>query len=106
MAKRIKKDDLVVVIAGRDKGSQGRVLRVIEERDRVIVEGVNVVKRHSKPTQQNQTGGIIEKEASIHISNVMPFDTKSEKPTRVRAGQDKDGKKVRIAAKSGTVLDS
>jgi large subunit ribosomal protein L24 len=100
---RVKKDDLVMVIAGRDKGNQGRVLKVLGER--VIVEGVNQVKRHTKPNQEFQQGGIIEKEAPIHISNVMLFDTKSEKPTRVRAGQDKDGKKVRVGTKSGAVLD-
>ena len=103
--RRIKKDDLVVVIAGKDKGAQGRVLKVDLERDRVLVEGVNRVKRHMKPTQTSQ-GGIVEKEASIHVSNVMPLDTKAEKPTRVRAGKDKDDKKVRIAVKSGTVLEN
>ena len=101
---RIKQDDLVIVIAGKNRGQQGRVLKVLKERERVIVEGVNVVKRHSRPTQQNPNGGIIESEASIHLSNVMHFDEKAEKPTRVRVGQDKDGKKVRITVKSGTVL--
>jgi large subunit ribosomal protein L24 len=105
MGMRVKKDDQVVVIAGKDKGSRGRVLRVLREEDRVIVEGVNRVKRHSKPTPKNPSGGIIEKEAPIHISNVMLLDTKSDKPTRVRAGTDKDGKKVRVAARSGATLD-
>ena len=105
MARRIKKDDMVVVIAGKDKGAQGRVLKVLTDTDRVLVEGVNQVKRHQKPSPQFQQGGIIEKEAPIHVSNVMPLDTKTESPTRVRAGEDKDGKKVRISAKSGTVLD-
>lgn len=102
--KRLRKDDLVVVIAGRDKGTQGRVLRVFDEQDRVIVEGVNVAKRHTKPTQQNPAGGIIEKELPIHVSNVMLFDTKADKRTRVRVQTDDDGKKVRVAAASGATL--
>ena len=105
MGTRIKKDDMVVVIAGRDKGARGRVLRVIRETERVLVEGVNRVKRHQRPTPKMQTGGIIEKEAPIHISNVMLLDTKSDKPTRVRAGETKDGKKTRVAVKSGATLD-
>jgi large subunit ribosomal protein L24 len=103
MAARIKKDDVVVVISGSNKGAQGKVLAILADRDRVLVEGVNRVKRHTKPTPKNQAGGIIEKEAPIHISNVMPLDAKSGKPTRVRAGE-KDGKKVRIAVKSGEAL--
>jgi large subunit ribosomal protein L24 len=106
MGQRIKKDDLVVVIAGKDKGTQGRVLKTFPETGRVLVEGVNRVKRHQKPTPQFQQGGIIEKEAPIHASNVMPVDTKTDSPTRVRVGEDKDGKKVRISVKSGTVLGS
>jgi large subunit ribosomal protein L24 len=105
MGTRIKKDDMVVVIAGRDKGARGRVLRVIRETERVLVEGVNRVKRHQKPTPKMQTGGIIEKEAPIHVSNVMLLDSKSDKPTRVRAGEGKDGKKTRVAVKSGATLD-
>ena len=105
MGMRIKKDDEVIVIAGRDKGATGRVLKVLKDQDRVLVEGVNRVKRHSRPTPQVPQGGIIEKEAPIHISNVMLLDTKENAPTRVRMGVDKDGKKVRIAVKSGTVLD-
>ena len=80
------------------------MLRVVGDGDRVLVEGVNVVKRHTKPDQFQQ-GGIIEKESPIHISNIMHFDTKEEKPTRIKAGQDKDGKKVRISVRSGTVID-
>ena len=105
MASRIKKDDQVVVIAGKDKGARGRVLLIDRERDRVIVEGVNRVKRHTKPTPKNPSGGIIEKEAGIHLSNVMLLDTKTDKPTRVKSGTDKDGKKIRIAVKSGAVID-
>ena len=103
MAHRLKKDDLVVVITGRSKGETGRILKV--DSQRVIVEGVNLVKKHQKPTPQNPTGGILEVEAPIHVSNVMLQDPKDEVPTRTRMGTDKDGKKVRIAVKSGSVID-
>jgi large subunit ribosomal protein L24 len=105
MAIRIKKDDQVLVISGKDKGTKGRVLSVLREVDRVLVEGVNKMKRHTKPTPKNPQGGIIEREQPIHISNVMLLDPKEDKPTRVKAGTDKDGKKVRVAVRSGTVLD-
>jgi large subunit ribosomal protein L24 len=105
MASRVKKDDEVVVIAGKDKGQKGRVMRVLREVDRVLVEGVNKVKRHTKPTPKNPQGGIIEREQPIHLSNVMPLDTKEDKPTRVKMGTDKDGKKVRQSVRSGTTLD-
>lgn len=104
MGIRVKKDDQVVVIAGKDKGAKGRILRVLREEDRVIVEGVNRVKRHTKPTPKNPSGGIIEKEAPIHISNVMLLDAKTDQPTRVRF-ETKDGKKVRVAVKSGSTID-
>lgn len=105
MGLRIKKDDTVVVLTGRDKGHTGVVLKVLPEQDRVIVQGVNRVKRHQKPTPKQPEGGIIEKEAPIHISNVALTDGKSDAPTRVRMGKDKDGRKVRVAAKGGAVLD-
>jgi large subunit ribosomal protein L24 len=105
MAQRVKKDDIVVVIAGRDKGRQGRVLRVISETERVVVEGINVMKRHMRPTPQNPEGGIIEKEMPIHLSNVMPFDSKANKPTRVKHKHDEEQGKVRISQKSGVVLE-
>jgi large subunit ribosomal protein L24 len=103
MALRIKKNDQVLVIAGKDKGRKGRVLKVLPDRDRVIVEGVNMCKRHRKVNQQQ--GGIIEKEAAIHVSNVMLLDSKNDKPTRLRMGKDKDDRKVRVSVRSGTVLD-
>ncbi len=103
MAVRIKKDDNVVVIAGKDKGSRGRVLGLLDD-GRVLVEGVNIVKKHRSP-QKYAEGGIIESEAPLHASNVMHVDPKTEEPTRVKAGEDKDGNKVRIAVKSGSVLD-
>ena len=106
MGSRIKKDDQVVVISGRDKGTRGRVLKVLRETNKVIIEGVGRVKKHQKPTQQNPQGGIIEKELPIHLSKVMLLDTKVDKPTRVRAGKDADGKKVRVTVKSGTTLDN
>ena len=105
MSLRIKKDDMVVVISGKSKGERGRVLLVLREADKVIVEGVNKVKRHTRPTPKNREGGIIEKEAALHVSKVMLLDTKSDKPTRVKVGKDKDGNKVRIAVKTGTGLD-
>lgn len=104
MATRLKRDDMVVVIAGKDKGVRGRVLKVIPEFGRVIVEGVNVVKKHRSMRKHGETG-IKETEASIDQSNVMLVDPGNDKPTRVRMGEDKDGKKVRIAVKSGSVLD-
>ncbi|MCZ7685792.1 MAG: 50S ribosomal protein L24 [Sandaracinaceae bacterium] len=106
MGQRLKKDDVVVVIAGRDKGRQGRVLKVIPETGRVLVEGINVVKRHTRPTPQSPEGGIIEKEMPVHQSNVMLWDSKEEKPTRVRYRVEEDGTKVRVSVKSGTVLES
>jgi large subunit ribosomal protein L24 len=104
MATRIKKDDEVVVISGRDKGARGRVLKVIKEKDQVIVEGVGKVKKHQKPNQKNPQGGIVDKDMPIHVSKVMLLDAKTDKPTRVRQGTDAEGKKVRVTVKSGTVL--
>lgn len=106
MAARIKTADEVIVIAGKDKGSTGKVLRVLAERNRVIVEGVNKVTRHQKPTQVNPQGGIIVREASIHMSNVMLIDPKTNKGTRVRINIDADGKKTRVASGSGTLLET
>ena len=105
MGSRIKKDDQVVVITGKDKGTKGRVLSVLREADRVLVEGVNKVKRHTKPTPKNPQGGIIEREQPIHLSNVMILDAKEDKGTRVKMGTDKDGKKIRLSVRSGAALD-
>ena len=104
MARKLKRDDLVVVISGKDKGTQGRVLKVVAETDRVLVEGVNRIKRHQSPKKFPE-GGIIEREAPIAASNVMLVDPDTQKPTRVRIGTDGEGKKARIAVKSGKVLD-
>ena len=103
---RLRKNDQVVVISGKDKGTRGKVLKVLADRDRVIVEGVGRARRHTKPTQKLPQGGIIEKELPIHVSKVMLVDPKTDKPTRVRSGKDKDGNKVRVAAGSGQHLDS
>jgi large subunit ribosomal protein L24 len=102
---RLRKNDEVQVISGKDKGNRGKILMVLPDRDRVIVEGVNKVKRHQKATPKQPQAGIIEKEMPIHVSNVMPIDGKADRPTRVRSQIDKDGKKVRVAARTGTVLD-
>ncbi|WAW15883.1 50S ribosomal protein L24 [Peptostreptococcus equinus] len=100
---RVKKGDTVVVISGKDKGKKGLVLNVDVKNDKVLVEGINVVTKHNKPSATNPQGGITTKEAPIHISNVMPFDAESEKGVRVRY-EIKDGKKVRVSAKSGKEL--
>ncbi|GAA0304443.1 large subunit ribosomal protein L24 [Gracilibacillus halotolerans] len=100
----VKKGDKVQVIAGKDKGKQGNILAVFPKKDRVLVEGINMVKKHAKPSQENPQGGILNQEASIHVSNVMPIDPKSGEPTRV-GYEVRDGKKVRIAKKSGEALD-
>lgn len=100
----VKKGDKVMVISGKDKGKTGVILKAIPKKERVIVEGVNIVKKHSKPSQLNPQGGIINIEAPIHVSNVMPIDPKTGEPTRV-GYKEIDGKKVRIAKKSGEILD-
>ena len=103
--RKIRKDDEVIVLTGRDKGKRGAVLRVVTRTDRVLVEGVNVTKRHVKPTQADPQGGIVEREAPIHISNVALIDPESDRPTRVRYKSLEDGRKVRVAARSGEVID-
>lgn len=101
----IKKGDLVQVITGKDKGKQGTVLSVLRKENRVVVEGVNKVKKHMKPSQANPDGGIEEFEAPIHASNVLPVDPKKKVPTRVGYEIDKKGNKVRLTKKSGSKLD-
>ena len=102
---KIKKGDRVVVTTGRDKGKSGEVLAAQRDRNRVLVQGVNLVKRHQKPSQTAQ-GGIIEKEASVHISNVAHIDPKTDQPTRVGYRLLDDGRKVRFAKGSGEVIDA
>ncbi|MBS7318053.1 MAG: 50S ribosomal protein L24 [Candidatus Cryptobacteroides sp.] len=96
----IRKGDTVFVNAGNDKGKTGKVLEVLREKDRVVVEGINMVSKHTKPNAQHPQGGIIKQEAAIHISNVQLLDPKTSAPTRV-AMKVVDGKKVRVAKKSG-----
>jgi large subunit ribosomal protein L24 len=94
---RLQRGDQVVVISGKYKGKQGRVKRVLLEQDKVIIEGINLVKRHTRPNPRNQQGGIIEKEAPIHGCKVMPVDPTTQKPTRVRIKVDENGLKTRVA---------
>lgn len=100
---RLKVGDLVQVISGKDRGKQGRVTKLLLDADRVVVEGLNIVTRHQRPTPRNQEGGKVTKEAPIHASNVMPVDPSTGKPTRVRISVGEDGKKARIA-KSGAAI--
>lgn len=102
----IRKGDIVQVIAGHEKGKTGKVLKVLKEENRVLVEKLNMVKRHTKPTQANQQGGIMEREGKIHISNVMPVDPKTSRPSRVRRKRLEDGARVRVTQQSGELLDT
>ncbi|WP_283613714.1 50S ribosomal protein L24 [Ligilactobacillus aviarius] len=99
----IKKNDKVKVIAGKDKGKEGTVEKVFLSKERVIVKGVNIVKKHQKPTNANPNGGIVEVEAPIHVSNVMLIDPSNNEPTRV-GFKIEDGKKVRVSKKTGKTL--
>ena len=102
----VRKNDTVVVRAGRDRGKRGRVLRVIADKNRVVVEGVNLIKRHTRPNpQKNIKGGIVEREASIHASNVMLLDPETNEPTRVGIKTLPDGRRTRIGRKSGATVD-
>jgi large subunit ribosomal protein L24 len=107
---KVRRDDTVVVIGGKDRGKTGRVLRVDPRRSRVYVEGLNMIKRHERPQQvqgaqrAEQVGGVIEKEGPIHVSNVMLVDPKDQKPTRVGFLRE-DGERKRVAKRSGTKLD-
>ncbi len=110
MPARIKSGDEVIVVGGKDRGKKGKVLRVDPDRNRLYVEGLNIVKRHQRPQQvagaqrSEQVGGVIEKEGPIHLSNVMLVDPKDGKPTRVGV-EIKDGQRYRIAKRSGTRID-
>ena len=103
---KIRRDDTVIVISGKDKGKTGKVLRVDKEKSRVYVEGLNIIKRHQRPSavNPNAQAGVIEKEGPIHISNVMLIDPKDKKPTRVRISRE-NGQRFRVAARSGEKLD-
>ena len=107
MPARIRSDDEVIVISGKDRGKRGKVLRVDPRKDKVYVEGLNIVKRHQRPTQTaagQQAGGVIEREGPIHVSNVMLIDPQDDKPTRVGI-EIQDGKRLRVAKRSGRRLD-
>ena len=101
---KIRKGDKVVVLTGKDKGRTGEVLRVLPKDDKAVVRGVNIIRRHQRQTQ-SQEGGIISKEAPVHISNIAIADPKDGKPTRVGFRVEKDGKKVRVAKRSGEVIN-
>ena len=102
----VRKNDTVVVRAGKDRGKRGRVLRVIAEKNRLVVEGVNMIKRHTRPNpQKNIKGGIVEREAPIHASNVMLLDPETNEPTRVGMKTLPDGRRIRIGRKSGGTVD-
>jgi large subunit ribosomal protein L24 len=101
---RLRKGDAVVVISGKDKGKKGKILRLIVEDDKVVVEGVNVIKRHMRPTPKSPQGGILEREAPIFACKVMPVDAKSGKGTRVRVGKDDKGHKIRVSTSGGEIV--
>lgn len=102
--KKVRKGDTVIVLAGRDKGSRGSVLKVLPKQERLIVQGVNIVRRHTRQTQ-TQAGGIVEKEATIHVSNVALIDPSTDKATRIGFRTLEDARKVRFAKASGEVID-
>jgi len=103
---QLKKDDKVKVIAGKDKGKVGKVLKINKKKSRILVENINIVKRHTKPNAQNRQGGIIESEAPIHWSNVMLMCTKCIEPVRVKKQTLDDGKTVRICKKCNEIIDA
>ncbi len=105
MAAKIKKGDKVVVLTGKDKGKVGEVMKIATKDGRAFVQGVNIAKRHTRPSQTN-AGGIIDKELSVHLSNLAHVDPKDSKPTRVGFKMLEDGRKVRFAKRSGEVIDS
>tara|TARA_A100001037_G_scaffold304613_1_gene341982 strand:- start:12132 stop:12458 length:327 start_codon:yes stop_codon:yes gene_type:complete len=102
----VKKGDIVEVISGKERGKRGKVLQVLTEEKKVLVEKLNMIKRHTKPSQVNQQGGILEREGKIHISNVLPIDPKTSKPSRVSRKKLEDGSSVRVTKRSGEILDT
>lgn len=102
---KIRVGDTVEVIAGKDKGKQGEVLQVLAKQDKVIVEGVNMVTKHIKPSQADPEGGIVTREAPIHVSNVAYYDSKAKQAVKIGYAFDEDGKKYRINKKTGKALD-
>lgn len=105
MAAKIKRNDTVLVIAGRERGKRGKVSHIFPEKSRAVIEGINIVKRHSRPRGLGQPGGIIEKEAPMHLSNLMLVCTKCDRPVRVGFTRLEDGAKVRVCRKCGEVVE-
>jgi large subunit ribosomal protein L24 len=103
---RIKKNDKVKIVAGKDKGKIGKVIKVVQKEDRILVENINIVKRHIRPNAKNRQGGIIEKEAPIHMSNIMLMCNKCMAPIRVKMQILEDGKKVRVCRKCAESIDA
>lgn len=101
---KLRKGDEVLVIAGDDRGKRGKILKVFRDKDRVVVQGINFLRRHTRPSQSNPQGGIVEREAPLHVSNVMLVDPKSDRPTRVGAVVHEDGTRDRTARRSGEIL--
>ena len=104
--RRLRKDDTVMVIAGRERGKTGKVLRVLADRDRVLIERVNLIKRHTKPRGVQQPGGIVEREAAVHLSNVVPVCPRCNKPTRVGNRRLADGEARRVCRRCGEPFES
>jgi large subunit ribosomal protein L24 len=102
----LKKDDKVKIITGKDRGKIGKVIKVVKKSNRVLVENINIVKRHSKPSAKSRQGGIIEKEAPVHFSNVMLMCNKCMKPVRIKMQRLEDGKKVRVCRKCGELIEA
>ena len=107
MAAKIRRDDEVIVISGKDKGKTGKIIRVDRARERVFVEGINIVKRHQRPNpgRPNAPVGVIEREGPVHVSNVALLDPKDHKPTRVGVRRTEDGSRMRVTKRSGTEID-
>ena len=101
----VRKGDTVMVVAGKERGKKGKVLRVLKDKGRVLVEHINMIKKHQRPTQKLRQGGIIEREGTIHLSNVMLVDPQTDKPTRVGVRALADGRKARVARRSGEFID-
>ena len=102
---KIKKKDNVLVICGEDKGKKGKIIEIFPKKDRVLIEGINLLKKHMKPTQKSPQGGIIRQEGPIHISNIRLVCNKCNKPTITKQGMTKEGKKVRVCKKCGEIID-
>jgi len=107
MAMKLKADDTVIVVSGKDKGKTGKIIRVEPSKDRVYVEGVNIIKRHTRPNpaRPNAQVGVIEREGPVHVSNVALLDPKDRKATRVGTRRTEDGKRMRVTKRSGTEID-